>query len=428
MASQHNAGNLEVESSNPGNPPPYFAEITNSINRLTEQNQTLINALLQRDLPVSPPSPPDIPPNLASSGTTPSTSWFTSLTPPPCPRRHPIPHDDPLVISSLISNYNVRCVLVDNGSSSDIIFLNAFKQLQISEEKLSPLQTPLVGFTRDQVISIGSIDLPITIGEYSRQNTKILTFLVVNCPSAYNVILGRTTLNAFQSVTSTYPLALKFLTDHGVDTVRGEQTVARECYVISLKEVKMKEAMIIEGLDVRDKKELIKGEPMEELIGVSINSDDPTKTAKISSQLSPHAKADLTTLLTEHKDVFAWIHADMLGIDPAFITHCLSIEPQFRPFRQKQRIFHPECNNLNATEVDKLLKAQFIRNADCPRWLSNVVLVRKNNGKWKLCVDYSDFNRACSKDSYPLPRIDLLVDATAGHQMLSFMDAFSGYN
>ena len=57
-----------------------------------------------------------------------------------------------------------------------------------------------------------------------------------------------------------------------------------------------------------------------------------------------------------------------------------------------------------------------------------MVLVRKNNGKWRLCVDYFDLNRACPKDSYPLPRIDLLVDATAGHQMLSFMDAFSGYN
>ena len=63
-----------------------------------------------------------------------------------------------------------------------------------------------------------------------------------------------------------------------------------------------------------------------------------------------------------------------------------------------------------------------------PKWLSNVVLVKKANGKWRLCIDFTDVNRACPKDSFPLPQIDLIVDATAGHELLSFMDAFSGYN
>ncbi|XP_028122569.1 uncharacterized protein LOC114319710 [Camellia sinensis] len=107
------------------------------------------------------------------------------------------PHDDPLVIFTLLSNYKIRRVLVDNGNSSDIIFLNAYRQLQVGEEKLSPLQTPLVGFTGDRVTSIGFINLSITIGEYPRQTTKVLTFLIVDCLSAYNIILGRTTLNAF---------------------------------------------------------------------------------------------------------------------------------------------------------------------------------------------------------------------------------------
>ena len=63
-----------------------------------------------------------------------------------------------------------------------------------------------------------------------------------------------------------------------------------------------------------------------------------------------------------------------------------------------------------------------------PEWLANIVLVKKANGKWRLCIDFTDVNRACPKDSFPLPRIDLIVDATAGHELLSFMDAFSGYN
>ena len=57
-----------------------------------------------------------------------------------------------------------------------------------------------------------------------------------------------------------------------------------------------------------------------------------------------------------------------------------------------------------------------------------MVLIKKANGKWRLCIDFTDVNRVCSKDSFPLPRIDLIVDATAGHKLLSFMDAFSDYN
>ena len=69
-----------------------------------------------------------------------------------------------------------------------------------------------------------------------------------------------------------------------------------------------------------------------------------------------------------------------------------------------------------------------IREVEYPKWLANVVLVKKANGKCRLCIDFTDVNQACLKDSFPLPRIDLIVDAIVGHELLSFMDAFSGYN
>jgi len=87
-----------------------------------------------------------------------------------------------------------------------------------------------------------------------------------------------------------------------------------------------------------------------------------------------------------------------------------------------------ERYNALREEVDKLIKNNFIREVLYPEWVSNPVLVRKPNGKWRTCVDFSDLNKACPKDSFPLPRIDQLVDATAGHELLSFMDAYSGYN
>jgi len=79
-------------------------------------------------------------------------------------------------------------------------------------------------------------------------------------------------------------------------------------------------------------------------------------------------------------------------------------------------------------EVEKLLEADFIRELFYPDWLANVVMVKKSNSKWRMCVNFTDLNKVCLKDSFPLPRIDQLVDSTAGHKLLSFMDAFSGYN
>ena len=91
-------------------------------------------------------------------------------------------------------------------------------------------------------------------------------------------------------------------------------------------------------------------------------------------------------------------------------------------------MFAQERDKAIAEEVRKLQEADFIREVYYPDWLANVVMVKKANGKWRICVDFTDLNRACSKDSYPLPRIDFLVDLIAGHQLLSFMDAFFGYN
>ena len=91
-------------------------------------------------------------------------------------------------------------------------------------------------------------------------------------------------------------------------------------------------------------------------------------------------------------------------------------------------MFTLERDKAIAEEVRKLLEAGFIREVYYPDWLANVVMVKKANGKWRMYVDFTDLNRACSKDSYPLPRIDTMVDSTARHELLSFMDAFLGYN
>ena len=118
----------------------------------------------------------------------------------------------------------------------------------------------------------------------------------------------------------------------------------------------------------------------------------------------------------------------MPGISPKVIQHKLNVDPERKPVQQRRRVFAPKRNQAITNKVNKLLSAGFIREVYYPDWLANVVLVKKANGKWRMCVDFTDLNKACPKDNFPLPRIDQLVDSTAGHKLLTFMDTFSGYN
>ena len=110
------------------------------------------------------------------------------------------------------------------------------------------------------------------------------------------------------------------------------------------------------------------------------------------------------------------------------MVHKLNVSPSFPPIRQKNRVFAQEWDKAIAKEVRKLQEAKFIGEVYYPDWLANVVMVKKANGIWRMFVDFSDLNKVCPKDSYPLLHINILVDSTARHQLLSFMDVFSGYN
>ena len=167
---------------------------------------------------------------------------------------------------------------------------------------------------------------------------------------------------------------------------------------------------------------------VETLETVALVEDGMTKTTRIGTTLSPMMRTKLIKFFKENLDVFAWSYEDMQGISPMIIQHKLNVNPERKPVQQRQRAFALEQDQAVTEEVTKLLAAGFIREVYYPDWLANIVLVRKANGKWRMCVDFTDPNKACLKDSFPLPRIDQLVDSTAEHKLLMFMDAFSGYN
>jgi hypothetical protein len=118
----------------------------------------------------------------------------------------------------------------------------------------------------------------------------------------------------------------------------------------------------------------------------------------------------------------------MPGIPREVIEHHLKIHPDARPVRQKPCKQSIERQNFIREQVRKLLQAGFIEEVYHPVWLANPVVVPKANGKLRMCIDYTNLNKACPKDPYPLPRIDQIVDSTSGCDLLSFIDAYSGFH
>ncbi|CAJ2637852.1 unnamed protein product [Trifolium pratense] len=156
--------------------------------------------------------------------------------------------------------------------------------------------------------------------------------------------------------------------------------------------------------------------------------EDPLKGIKIGTGLPDLVKKQLIACLKDNAELFAWSAAEMPGIDPEVACHQLTLDPRASAVVQRRRKQSPEKAEAAEKAVKDLLEANFISEARYTTWLSNVVLVKKSNGKWRMCVDYTDLNRACPKDAYPLPNIDKLVDNSSGFKLLSFMDAYSGYN
>ncbi|KAM6569259.1 hypothetical protein CsatB_017244 [Cannabis sativa] len=146
------------------------------------------------------------------------------------------PHHDPLIIETPIANKVVIRILVDNGSSMNLLFKEAFMAIGLTDRDLSPSGSQLTGFNGTMLIPMGKVRLPITLCPDTPQSTfKYYTFVVVDCPTVYNAILGRPTLVDFGAITSILQLCLNFSTrEAGVGTLRENQGEARQCYNVAM--------------------------------------------------------------------------------------------------------------------------------------------------------------------------------------------------
>ena len=126
------------------------------------------------------------------------------------------------------------------------------------------------------------------------------------------------------------------------------------------------------------------------------------KFTYVSTLLSSEEKEQLRHVLLGNRDVFAWSHSDKAEIYPTLASQKLNIIATEKPVRHKIIRFHPNHHRIIQTEVENLLSVGFIRDVKYLKWLANVVVVLKNGGKWRVCVDYTDLNEACPKDNFPL--------------------------
>ncbi|XP_015961083.1 uncharacterized protein LOC107485065 [Arachis duranensis] len=206
--------------------------------------------------------------------------------------------------------------------------------------------------------------------------------------------------------------------DKQIATIHRDHKEARQCYNISMRlPNRSKQAQVNNVHLSNNNSALADLDPRAEFL------ERPTPTGIAISTVELNA---IQAFLQEQANLFAWRPSNMPSIDPQIITHRLAINPSVRPVQQKKRNLEDEKKKVSLEETQKLINADFIREIRFTTWLTNVVMVRKQNGKWRMCVDFTDLNKAYPKDSYPLPSIDSLVDNASGYATLNIMDAYSG--
>ncbi|XP_030940113.1 uncharacterized protein LOC115965042 [Quercus lobata] len=271
------------------------------------------------------------------------------------------PHDDALVITLRIGGYDMKRVLVDQGSAVELMYPDLYKGLRLRPEDLTAYDSSLVSFEWKTITLKVQIRLPIQTG----LDIVEVDFIVVDTYSPYTAIVDRCWLHALGAVSSTLHQKVKYPSEGRVKEVIGDQAMARQCMV--------------------------------------------------GSKLPPQEKEKLIDFLKENVDVFVWDTYEAPGVNPNFICHHLNVSLAVTPKKQPPR--RPSKEHVDAVreEVMKLKKAGAIKEVFYPEWLANTVVVRKKSGKWRVCVDFTNLNKACLKDPFPMPRIDRLVDSTVGH-------------
>ncbi|GAV81058.1 hypothetical protein CFOL_v3_24517, partial [Cephalotus follicularis] len=248
-----------------------------------------------------------------------------------------LPHDDPVVVTLMVELFTIKRILIDSGSSADILYKHAFDQLKIPVDQLKPVKTPLLGFAGEIVNPLGSIDLSVVAGTTPRQTQVQMTFLVIDRLSPYNAIIGHPGLNLMEAIVSTRHLLMKLPTRFGVGEARGDPQVARQCYKTAIADRGKEKVLVITNVKLRGDVDPECLRPVEDVVQVPLEAGNPERIFQVGSHLGVEEQGELITFLWDNKDVFAWWAEEVPGISPSVMTHRLSVDPARTPTRQKKR-------------------------------------------------------------------------------------------
>ncbi|VFQ98405.1 unnamed protein product [Cuscuta campestris] len=284
----------------------------------------------------------------------------------------PSPHRDALVVKIEINDAIVHRTLVDTGSSVNIMYEKTFQDLGLNRKDLRPVRTPLSGFTGDSIEAEGVIAVPVIVGDGAHKAKLKMEFMVVSINCAHNMILGRPGLEDLECVISPYYLCMKFPTPCGIGVARGDQKLARSCYVRITKKLPRDETLVVHAQEEMRKLEARpKVEPAEEVEEVPLDPQIPERKVKVGASLTTSQRRHLVEVLAAYRVIFAWGPGDMPGVDPKIICHRLAVNPESRPVKQKKRFLSSERREFVSKEVTTLQSIGHIREVKYPEWMAN---------------------------------------------------------
>ncbi|WZZ62484.1 uncharacterized protein LOC106435386 [Brassica napus] len=259
------------------------------------------------------------------------------------------PHNDPLLVVLGIVEYDVTKILIDTGSSVDLIFRGTLQKMEVDLDDIKASSRTLTGFNGSSETILGTIRLPVRACGV----TRTVKFAVVSTKAPYHAILGTPWLHSIEAVPSTYHQCVKFPgTDGRIKTLRGDQKAARDLLVAIVK--LQRSSLPVNSVSPPTSKVCSQES---EVLELPIDDADQSRTVRVGAYLSEEMQQSILDFLRKNVSTFAWSMADMKGIDPTITTHELNVDPTFKPIRQKRRKLGPDRSKAVNEEVDKLLGA-----------------------------------------------------------------------
>nr|ABA97058.1 retrotransposon protein, putative, unclassified [Oryza sativa Japonica Group] len=295
-------------------------------------------------------------------------------------------HMKPLYLKGHVDGKPVSRMLVDGGAAVNLMPYSLFKKLGHEDDELKKTNMILNGFNGEPMEARGIFSAELTVGN----KTLPTAFFIVDVQEA----------------------SLEWLQKR-VQEYRSTKNDIGET---------------VEDFDEVEKlgQGFTSADPLEE---VDIGDGIKPRPTFVNKNMRADYKVKIIELLKEYVDCFAWEYHEMPGLSRELVEHRLPIKPGFRPYKQPPRRFNPLLYDRVKEEIDRLLKAGFIRPCRYAEWVSSIVPVeKKGSGKIRVCLDFRDLNKATPKDEYPMPIADMMINDALGHKVISFLDGNAGYN